>query len=208
MRKLALILPALLLQGCAYVQNGTFDYAENSPDLNYLPIGIPYLAGGHGTGVPITDNVSITAAHLATYDYSKVIAYHPDCDIALIAADNTDKEKLKIGTVFENQKVSSYGFGLSSTEIVSHGQFIMNVTLDGYPKCVYSLSTSAQKSGMSGGAVVNDKNELVGVIHGVGFNPPIDNITGKPIKLPRYSYFVSMNFIRGWLEQNVPELAK
>lgn len=205
MRKL-LIIPVIMLQGCAYVQNGSFEYAENPPDMNYLPIGIPFLLGGHGTAVPITDDVSITAAHVAKYDYSTVIAYHPDCDVALIKSDNSEKEKVKLGLIHDGETVTNYGYGLTGGRIEGTGEYVMDVTMDGNTKCLYSLNTAPQKSGMSGGAVLNDSGELVGVIHGIGFEPPVMDDTGERVELDRYSYFVSVNFVKNWIYKHVPSL--
>ena len=76
------------------MKNGTLNYATktNAPDLGYLPIGIPFLLGGHGTSIPLTKDLSLTAKHVAMLSYNRVVKYHQSCDVALIKEDNSHKE--------------------------------------------------------------------------------------------------------------------
>jgi hypothetical protein len=189
-----------LSQGCAVIGNGNLKNSNNPPDLNYLPVLIPFFLGGHGTAIPITDSVSLTAAHVAKYDYSTVIAYHPYCDVALVKSNNKDKNKLEIGLVYSGEKVTNYGYDFTGEVVKGEGMYIMDVEIESYPKCDYSLNDAPQKSGMSGGAVLNNSGKLVGVIHGIGKSPPVMIKNNKKVHLDRYSYFVSINFIRDWLD--------
>ena len=202
----SLFIAALLLQGCSPIQNGSLQTAISHPDLNYLPIGIPFLLGGHGTGIPLTKNISITNDHVALVDYSKVIARHPYCDIALIAADNSDKEILPLGTVNSGGTITNYGYGFLGNVIQDTGLYHLDARMEGFEKCVSSLNDAAVKKGMSGGAVVNDKGELVGVLQSIGRDAPRMHETNTPYVLDRYTYFVPIFFIKDWLYYVVPEL--
>lgn len=198
-----LFVTLVFLHGCMHVGNGVLEVDDTPPDLNYLPVLIPFLLGGHGSAIPITDTISITSAHVARYDYSTVIAYHPVCDVALIEANNRNKNKLKMGVIYSGESLINYGYEFNGEIVKGEGVYIMDVMIEEYPGCHYSLNTAPQKSGMSGGPAVNSSGELVGVIHGIGFEPPILLGTHEQVNLERYSYFVSINFIRDWLDIHI-----
>ncbi|MFD2180164.1 S1 family peptidase [Veronia pacifica] len=195
-----------VLQGC-FLINGPTEFADekSSPELNYLPIGIPFLLGGHGSSVPITPKLSITAAHVARYDYSEVVAYHPYCDVAIIQSSNIDKRLPMLGRVYQNQTLDVFGFGLTGKVITSSGKYYLDVNfLDSklFQRCPASITDAAIQSGMSGGGVFNDSGELVGVISGMsgsGFKllnqPSLGN--------KRTTVFVSTLYIQEWLQQAV-----
>ena len=196
----------LLIQGCLHVNNGDLHFDETPPDINYLPILLPFIFGGNGSGIPITDSISLTAAHVAKYDYSNVIAYHPTCDVALIEENNQDRNKMRLGMIHSGEALTNHGYDISGKVVKGEGVYIMDVIIETYPECNYSLNTAPQISGMSGGPVINSSGELVGVIHGIGYEPPILLEKGEAVHLERYSYFVSINFIRDWLETELEAL--
>lgn len=195
-----------LLQGCMHVGNGVLEIDDTPPDLNYLPVLVPFLLGGHGSAIPITDTMSLTSAHVARYDYSNVIAYHPVCDVALIEANNKNKNKLKMGMIYSGESLTNYGYEFTGKVVKGEGIYIMDVIIQEYPECNYSLNTAPQKSGMSGGPVINSTGELVGVIHGIGFDPPVLLETNEQVNLERYSYFVSIKFIRDWVDSHIKDM--
>ena len=190
----------LLIQGCLNVRNGDLHLDESPPDINYLPILLPFIFGGNGSGIPITDSISLTAAHIAKYDYSNVIAYHPTCDVALIEENNQGRKKMRLGMIYSGETLTNHGYDMSGKVVKGEGIYVMDVIIATYPECNYSLNTAPQMSGMSGGPVINSSGELVGVIHGIGYKPPILLEKDEAVHLERYSYFVSINFIRDWLE--------
>ncbi|MEZ8295943.1 trypsin-like peptidase domain-containing protein [Vibrio splendidus] len=197
-----------MTQGCKAIGNGTLIVESNPPDLNYLPVFIPFLLGGHATAVPISESVSLTAAHVAKYDYSSVIAYHPDCDVALIKSNNKNKHILEIGLVHSGESVTNYGFEFTGNIVRGEGKYVMDVTADGYPNCNYSLNDAPQKSGMSGGAVLNESGQLVGIMHGIGTNIPVLHDSNEKVILDRYSYFVPIRFIEDWIKHHLPDPVK
>ena len=198
----------LLLQGCLNVHNGDLHVDENPPDINYLPILIPFIFGGNGSGIPITDSISLTAAHIAKYDYSNVIAYHPTCDVALIEENNQNRNKMSLGMIHSGEALTNHGYDMSGKIVKGEGIYVMDVIIATYPECNYSLNTAPQMSGMSGGPVINSSGELVGVIHGIGYEPPILLEKDEAVHLERYSYFVSINFIRDRLETELEAIGE
>jgi hypothetical protein len=198
----------LLTQGCLNVHNGDLKFDEAPPDINYLPVMLPYIFGGNGSGIPITDSISLTAAHVAKYDYSNVIAYHPTCDVALIEQNNQARKKMRLGMIYSGEALTNHGYDMSGKVVKGEGIYVMDVIIATYPECNYSLNTAPQMSGMSGGPVINSSGELVGVIHGIGYEPPTLLENDEAVHLERYSYFVSMNFIRDWLETELEALGE
>ena len=201
-----LLVALCFIQGCSFIQNGKLEIAKTHPDLNYLPIGIPLIFGGFGSGIPITKNISITNDHVALVDYSNIIARHPYCDIALISADNSNKKIMPLGKIYQGEEITNYGFGVLGSVIKSTGTYHIDTQLSDYKKCITSLSDAAIKKGMSGGAVVNKKGELVGVLQSFGSEAPILHSSNKPYLINRYTYFVPILFLYDWIKFVVPEL--
>ncbi|WP_129120592.1 S1 family peptidase [Veronia nyctiphanis] len=194
------------LQGC-FLTNGPTQFADEktAPDLNYLPIGIPFVLGGFGSSVPLTEELSLTAKHVAQYDFSEVVAYHPNCDVAIIKADNSDKKLPLLGKVFPNDNLNVYGFGMTGKVITGKGKYFLDVNfLDSaiFKKCPASITDAPIQSGMSGGGVYNEKGHLVGIISGMsgsGFKVLGQQDLGNK----RTSVFISSLFIKGWLQYTV-----
>lgn len=193
------------LSGCAYSINGKLDIAEERKSLDYLAIGIPYLLGGHGTGVPVSEHLSLTARHVATFSFDDVIAYHPDCDIALVARDNTDVEIPARGSIYTGETITNVGWGVTFRQVTSQGKYHRDLKLDdgSYLKqsCVSSISDAALQSGMSGGPAYNDKGELVGINVAVADEVRLDS--GEVLPYDRFSLFVPTRFIDDWLEKEI-----
>ncbi|WP_210498803.1 serine protease [Vibrio crassostreae] len=201
-QKLALALSTIpLLSGCVFKANGFVEFADDVNDdveVGYHPIGIPYIFGGHGSSTPITKDLSITAAHVAVYNYSNVIAYHKYCDVAIIESDNSDVEIPKRGLVYPDSKITHYGIGLSGMLVKGEGTYKRDVRFDdGIKECAVSLSDGAMQSGMSGGGAYNDKGEFVGVNVAIASDVTLD---GKPVDYDRTSMFVSTAHMEQWIE--------
>ena len=86
--RLCTLLLCIILGGCTG-SNGQLTVVEQHPDLDYELTGIPLLFFGFGTSTPITPELSLTVAHVAKLNYDKVIAYHPQCDLAIVESRNT-----------------------------------------------------------------------------------------------------------------------
>ncbi len=205
------ILMAINLTGC-FLVNGKLTAVpeKNKPAIKYLPIGIPFLLGGHGSSVPLTEKLSLTAKHIATYAYNSVVAYHPDCDVAIIEQENTKEELVASGYIYPEKSVATYGRGLTGNLLEGTGKYYLDVNFvdsDLFKNCPASVMDAPIQSGMSGGGVYNEKGELVGIISGMsGANFKL--LDGKELNLERVSVFVSTNFLKEWIEEQVAEYEK
>ncbi|MFL7011109.1 S1 family peptidase [Enterovibrio norvegicus] len=195
-----------LLTGCILI-NGPTEYANetNAPSINYLPIGIPFVLGGHGSSVPLTEDLSLTAKHVAKLDYSTVVAYHPSCDVAIIKEDNRNKRLAPLGRVSANDNVKTYGIGFSGKAIVGEGKYYLDVNfVDSslFANCPASIMDAPIQSGMSGGGTFNEKGELVGIISGMS-GSSFKLLDGRELGNERTSVFVSTLHIKDWIADSI-----
>lgn len=205
-----LVVALLTLSGCVHI-NGPLEYANenetNTPSVNYLPVGIPFLLGGHGTSVPITSELSLTAKHVAKIDFSEVVAYHPDCDIALIKEENTGKKLASLGKIHSQESIKTFGRGLTGKTLVGEGKYYQDVNfVDSkmFARCPASITDAAVQSGMSGGGAFNAKGQLVGIISGMS-GSRFRMLDGSEVGNERTSIFVSTYFVRDWLISEVEQ---
>ncbi|WP_260338221.1 serine protease [Vibrio ponticus] len=194
------LLVLLTLQGCTH-SNGKLELADDGvPHVNYLPIGIPFVVGGHGTSVPLTPQVSLTAKHVAEIDYSKVIAYHPYCDLALIEQDNSTYPLPTLGIIYSYQSVTTVGKDMTGSTITGEGIYYRDVYLpehELFEQCPASIADAPVQSGMSGGGVYNESLELVGIISAKVHE--VQLLDGTTIETERISLFVPLLFARDWI---------
>ena len=201
---------SLLATGCAS-SNGPLATLEsnnaNVPVIDYEMVGIPLLYQGFGSSVPITKDLSLTAAHVAKVNWDSVVAYHPECDIAIIKSDNSKVTSFPdMGLVYVNETVITYGkdgFGnLLSGKGVYH--IDLNFTNNSYfKKCNASITDAPIREGMSGGGAFNERGELIGIISSMAstYNTRLAN--GEKLPYDRLSLFVSLNFVKDWLNSEV-----
>ncbi|MDD1782434.1 serine protease [Enterovibrio sp. ZSDZ35] len=205
-RTIVTTLSLFALQGCILV-NGPLEVVEetNAPAVKYLPVGIPLLLGGHGTSVPITDELSLTAKHVAKIDFSDVVAFHPDCDVALIKQDNTNVSFPPLAKLNEKDALITVGKGLGGEILKGVGIYYLDVRFvdsDMFANCDASITDAPVQSGMSGGGVFKTNGELVGIISGIsgsGFRL----LDGRELGNERTSVFVSMQNIESWLATSI-----
>ncbi|WP_161781055.1 trypsin-like peptidase domain-containing protein [Photobacterium galatheae] len=197
----------LFIGGCS---NGVLqDYHGTEIDIDTQIIGIPLLLGSSGSSVPITKNLSLTAKHVASYDYSLVVAHHPDCDISIIEKDNTGKQRHKMGVIYPEQKVKTFGKSFMNPLKTIYGEGVykldiqMKESMWHNRKCIISVLNSPIQVGMSGGGVFNEKNELVGIINAMGTSDTQLIETGE--RLGRVSMMTSTNFLRQWINKVVDQ---
>ena len=203
--KLLAIALTSMLAGCS---NGHLDnYTLNEVHTDSQIIGIPILLGGHGSSVPLTENLSLTASHVAKVDFSNVVAYHPSCDLAIIEKDNKGKKIAKIGKIHQGEKVYTIGKGLPlpTHELIGEGTYKQDLSFpsNGYYKdCPASLVSAAVQVGMSGGGAYNENMELVGILSAM-----VDGVTlietGEEI--PDSTIIVPLLFAEEWIEKVVEE---
>ncbi|ELP5899931.1 serine protease [Vibrio vulnificus] len=201
--KSATILASLLISGCS---NGVLnEYHGNQITIDSQVMGIPFLLGGTGSSVPITEELSITAKHIASYDFSSVVAHHPSCDISIIKSDNRGKPIHPLGMAFPNSKLKTFGRDLWNPlkTIYGEGEFLQDVFLVdnkwNSKDCILSIIDAPVQVGMSGGGVYNNKDELVGVVVAMGgwdFK-----LLGTDQQPDRVSLMVSTLFIRDWINE-------
>ncbi len=206
LRLFSVIASTLLLSACA-MSNGKTYVAENPPSIDFEFMGIPLLYMGMGSSVPITENLSLTAAHVAKSNYDKVVSYHPECDIALIESDNSGKALPNLGLVYPGQKVRMYGMDGNNQILVGTGVYHMDLNFVNnkyFKQCPGSVADAPIRQGMSGGGAYNENGELVGIIAAMA-GKDTKLLNGEPLELERLSVFVSINYVRPWLEQFLGE---
>ncbi len=195
-----LVLVCSFSQGCT-LPNGTLTEGEISQiHVDYQAIGVPGLLGGHGSSIPLTRHLSLTARHVAERDYSDVVAFHPNCDLAIIKDENSGKVLPVIGVVSGSEPVITVGKGFFGDTLLGRGVYHRDVNFVNYEyfeTCPASLIDAPIQSGMSGGAVLNDKYELVGIITSKASN--VELLNGQNLTMPRVSVFISLLYSSPWL---------
>lgn len=202
---LTLLLCVGVLSGCVS-SNGTTQEAKHYPELDYEFIGIPLLAFGSGTSVPLTPELSITAAHVARFGYDKVVAYHPHCDIAIIETDNNSDDISLTGKVFSGESVTTFGMDLFGGMLTSQGLYHLDLNFvneDDYSTCPASVMDAPIEAGMSGGGVYNRDSELVGIITAFASKEGTKLLNGDPLEIDRLSIFVSTLYLEPWVEETL-----
>ncbi|MCK6263192.1 serine protease [Vibrio sp. ZSDE26] len=199
------IFSSLILAGCVH-SNGATTAAIKHPDINYEFLGVPILFQGYGTSVPISNELSLTAAHVASLSYNKVIAYHPQCDIALIQSDNTLDSLSPRGLVFPGESVKAFGMDATGDVITSDGIYHLDLNFvndKNYAECPASITDAAIQGGMSGGGAYNEKGELVGILTGIADKRDTRLLSGEPLDIERLSIFVPTQFLEPWLNEHM-----
>ncbi|MGL5335688.1 MAG: serine protease [Enterovibrio sp.] len=204
---LASSIAALTAIGCIF-SNGPLQTVEtnNAPAIDFEMTGIPPLYMGYGSSVPVTENLSLTAAHVAKLNYARVIAYHPTCDIALIAADNRGEKLPNLGVVYKDQSVKAYGVNFNGKILQGEGRYRRDLRFVNYfyfYKCPASVMDAPIQTGMSGGGTFNSFGELVGIIVASADKSDTRLVSGEMLPDDRISLFVSVNYVRGWLNEAV-----
>ncbi|GIB16265.1 TPA: serine protease [Vibrio cholerae] len=204
---LSIALISTTLAACA--SNGETKIASyDYPSIDFEITGIPPIYFGYGSSVPISEHLSLTAAHVAKLNYTRVIAYHPTCDIALVESDNRGKKMSKLGLVYPDQSLKTLGVDAVGRTIYGDGKYFTDLYFTNYEyftKCPASITDAPIQSGMSGGGAYNSDGELVGIIAAM-IDPHTVKIDGRPFKIAdRLSAFVSINFIANWLYDSIEE---
>ncbi|MBF9002754.1 MULTISPECIES: S1 family peptidase [Vibrio] len=214
-RKIRVILTCILanvLGGCV-LSNGPTSIAklDQAPTIHYEFMGVPLLLQGFGSSVPITDELSLTAAHVARGNWATVVAYHPQCDIALIKSDNHLQHPVKFGLIYVNEPVKTYGSDVLGRTITGKGFYRIDLTFTGsryFSHCNASVMDAPIRKGMSGGGAFNDKGELVGIIAAMADPRDTHLVSGDALPYKRLSIFLSLNFVRNWLDSEVSHFYK
>nr|BCN22397.1 hypothetical protein [Vibrio mimicus] len=205
----ATLMAALALSGCVS-SNGPLQIVthDKAPAINFEMTGIPLIYFGYGSSVPITENLSLTAAHVAKLNYDRVIAYHPTCDIALVESDNRGQNFPNMGLVYQDQAVITYGVNGSGDILTGRGHYRMDLNFVNYryfKDCPASIMDAPVQAGMSGGGTFNSRGDLVGIIAAMADKDNTRLLSGESLPYDRLSLFVSINYVRGWLDNAVKQ---
>lgn len=147
------IILSLGLMGCS---NGALrNYNGDSVTIDTQLIGTPWLLGGYGSSIPLTEDLSLTAKHVASYDYSNTIAYHPTCDVAIIERENQGKNIPSFGLIEENQAVKTFGRSIINPCKTIYGKGVLHLTESQWndDECLVGLIDAPIQIGMSGGVL-------------------------------------------------------
>ena len=193
------ILP--LLTGCA--MNGLPNPAPELPDsivegVEKIYAGIPFALAFEASRVRLDNEWALTAAHneLILTLTGQEYYIHPNCDVALVRLDGK-QPNYKFGLAKAFKKVTHVGYPAYMPQSSGEGIYFMDVIVENYPECMKSMTTGSMMTGMSGGGVFNDKNELVGINHGwYNFN----SFEHEGVIYDSPSVFVSFLPIIDWIE--------
>ena len=196
------------------VSSWTYLKIENKDPKNQLKDAVSSVItiisnSGHGSGCVITrDGYILTNQHVINSDTSnlkvsinngakilkaKVIRMNSLTDLALIKVDTIFKNYLNIGLPDSNS-VGDDVFAIGTPKDVSLGQSISKGIISGRRKFDgnnYFQTDVSINSGNSGGALIDKKNNLIGIVNakifgfgveGVGFAIPI-NIAKESLKI-------------------------
>ncbi|KGT95152.1 hypothetical protein NG99_05880 [Erwinia typographi] len=196
----------LLLTGCSV---GKYEYsneAREKVDMTFT--GIPTIlgAGALGTTIPLTEEYSLTAAHVARYSLYRVKSEHPECDLAIVY----HKNKMLKAPVFRNgnigDRVDLFGYSfISAMPVKSEGTNLTNTLFKSEwnkNNCVVVASDAGTVKGMSGGAVYNNSDGTVaGVI--IGYADRIKDGKSGKVKYKNVSIYIPYASFKEWLNTEV-----
>jgi hypothetical protein len=210
-KTIILSLIALSLSGCSKGNDLSYSKdAYNNADMTF--VGIPTILGLGviGSTFPITPNYSLTAKHVAKYSFNSVLAYHPNCDIAIIKHNNKGRYIPELNQTYFNEDIKNYGYSFISALPVSSSGIVKKrlLMLSSYndKECPVMFSNSGVVSGMSGGPVYNTKNQIIGVnvASQSGYTEVLNNkkqsFTGKE---GEGLLFVNIGDIKGWMIEEI-----
>ena len=166
--KIAMLVAPLLLSCVTSNQteeDALVSSAETKSKVKLEVIGVPLLMGGHGTKIPIDENASLTAYHVAKYSWYKVLWKDEKCDLAIVEDKNDKNHIVKFVHAKLGDEVYTYGYGgVTMTPYKSKGKFVENYYKSETNNCVVTSTTATVMSGMSGGLVANKNGDGVAVI--------------------------------------------
>lgn len=147
-----------------------------------------------GTGVVIADGWVLTAKHVAVTMGDAERFDHPDLDVSAVKWDTGGKTAVEVATQSPGVGVRVFlvGFVMGRSEVITEG-------LSGKMPSDPEMGTGSYESGpgLSGGAVLNEAGELVGIHVGVMLHPGPgwDVVRSAPEAL-----YVRVESFQEWLE--------
>ncbi|AKO77638.1 hypothetical protein EN12_21170 [Vibrio cholerae] len=153
------IISCSILAGCA--GNGLVTPTTEMDNVDLKFLGFPGVLAMQGSAVRIDENWLLTAKHNAFFIVFDDVYEHPFCDIALIKDKGEIDAPANFKLANENEKVTHKGYGsFLAIPSKSNGEFLQYLTVN---NCTLGLSNAPVWSGMSGGAVYNSNQELIGI---------------------------------------------
>jgi S1-C subfamily serine protease len=174
-------------------------------DWDYISYAVPTIitTEGHGSACVISgDGYLLTNFHVVAQNETvrvkfkdgsesegKVVRKNPDCDLALLKVDRTNLPALL--PVNKNEEIGATVFLVGTPADTLLAQSVFKGVISGKrPVADFSyLQTDAKVNpGNSGGAMLNEKGELIGIvsskyvgygIEGIGFAVPISQIEAR-----------------------------
>ena len=144
---------------------------------------------GYGSGITIGDNYILSSAHIVYNEkqlpfindkhYAKVIKKDQNSDLLLLKISNSTKPFKLANSIAIGEKVIIWGYP------AGYESFIFGRVANFTEEIIF-LDTKVIK-GMSGGAVMNEKGELLGVFKG-GIGEP--DMLGLAVNFPRIKKFL------------------
>lgn len=189
----------LLLSGCSSNLVFSADIGEAIGHNNQkIFIGIPVLASLEGSMARLDENWILTAKHnkVILSVQGREVYYHPYCDIALVRSDGT--VHASVGMVLNGQDILHVGYPIGLPLSASRGKYVGDVFVQDWDGCQMSATTGVVSSGMSGGGVYNDHEQLIGINHGY-VSGSVTWPNGEKVSHP--AIFVSLYAVKDWLQQ-------
>ncbi len=193
------LLTVPLLLSCVHTEpDQTYVSETNIQNVEKIFVGIPWLLGAEGSAVRLNEEWMVTAAHNALIMELKLeeVYYHPTCDIAVYR--DKGEGKSEVGNWNFGETLYSVGYPTLQHIKVREHKYLQNVTNPDhrYKNCVVAATEGKSTIGQSGGGVYNDRNELVGIIHGTwkqlhNFDGSVNNEGGM--------LFTSLYVVQDWL---------
>ncbi|MBK4783196.1 MAG: trypsin-like peptidase domain-containing protein [Pantoea sp. Pent] len=198
-------LAALALSGCSV---GHTEYSRTAlQHVDMSVTGIPTVLGLGipGTTIPLTPEYSLTAAHVAKTAVQRVKAYHPYCDVAIIYHKNSPDTLAKFRSSAVGEPIKMYGYSfISAMPVESSGVNLARTAINNRwnkKPCMAMASDAGVVQGMSGGAVYNADQTIIGVI--VGYSHEMANVRSKKVILKDVSLYIPYGDFKRWLEANI-----
>lgn len=202
--KIGGVLSGTLLMGCVMngVPNITLTSSEVTKRVEKIFVGVPILLAVEGSSARLDEEWFVTAAHnkLILDSTKGEVYYHPTCDIALVKEEGLGSE---VAPLVVNESLRLVGYPLGLPISINSGTHIGFVNIADYVNCTATdITTATTISGMSGGGVYNNSDQLVGVVGGVITDDLYINggLYDKQT-LTTSTYFTNLYEVREWLTE-------
>ena len=165
MKKLIKLCCACILSGVMASHYEVNTKATEYTNFNFIGVPTVLGVGFSGSSTPITKSTSLTNKHVSTMLLKRTVKVSSKCDAVTIPQDNSTESLPNMNYAKIGDELTVYGYsGLTTLPVSSTGKIVSHVYKDG---CHLMRTTAGGVAGMSGGAVLNKDNEIVGIVMGV-----------------------------------------